>query len=91
MKFIQVNLLVFLVLFTGLTCADTLLIESVEKNSMVSRPDRGATMAQVESRYGRPASKVEAVGTPAITRWKYSDFTVYFENDRVIHTVINRH
>lgn len=91
MKFIQVNLLVFMVLFTGLTCADTLLIESVEKNSMVSRPDRGATMVQVESRYGRPASKVNAVGIPAITRWKYSDFTIYFENDRVIHTVINRH
>jgi hypothetical protein len=29
------------------------------------------------------------VGDPPITRWVYDRFTVYFENDRVIHSVVH--
>ena len=50
-------------------------------------PTRGLTMAEVESRYGAPASKLDAIGQPPITRWVYPGFVVYFEYDRVIHSV----
>ncbi|MFO1407239.1 MAG: hypothetical protein U1F08_06880 [Steroidobacteraceae bacterium] len=52
-----------------------------------SGPQRGLTMAEVESRYGAPASKLDAIGQPPITRWVYPGFVVYFEYDRVIHSV----
>ena len=44
-------------------------------------------MAQVESRWGTPQSRLQAVGDPPITRWIYGDFTVYFEHNLVIHSV----
>ncbi len=49
--------------------------------------DHGTTMARVESNYGAPNVQLAAVGTPPITRWVYDSFTVYFEDDRVIHSV----
>ena len=55
-----------------------------------SRPMRGTTQAQVESKFGSPVSKKAAVGDPPISRWEYQDFTVYFEYDRVIHAVLKR-
>jgi len=53
----------------------------------VTLPGRGMTKDQVESRFGSPPEKVEAVGEPPISRWVYSGFTVYFEYDHVIHAV----
>jgi hypothetical protein len=47
-------------------------------------------MATVESRYGAPTNRHAAVGNPPITRWDYPQFSVYFENDRVLHSVIVR-
>lgn len=51
-------------------------------------PSRGMTMSRVESGWGQPQTRRSAVGEPPITRWEYAGFTVYFEHDRVIHTVI---
>ncbi len=45
------------------------------------------TMAKVEASFGNPARRVEAVGHPPIARWEYPGFVVYFEGDRVIHSV----
>lgn len=53
-------------------------------------PNRGSTMATVEGRYGAPTNRHAAVGNPPITRWDYPGFSVYFENDRVLHTVLVR-
>jgi hypothetical protein len=53
-------------------------------------PERGSTMDRVERDLGSPAEKVPAVGDPPISRWRYADFTVYFEHDRVLHTVSYR-
>ena len=47
----------------------------------------GKTMSQIESMYGSPEHKLPAVGQPPITRWQYANQTVYFEMDRVIHSV----
>lgn len=55
-----------------------------------SAPQRGMTMQRVSDRWGEPRRRVAAVGEPPISRWQYDGFTVYFEHDRVIHTVIDR-
>lgn len=70
--------------------ADTLVIQAVDQTTSIARPDRGQSMASVESQYGKPESISPAVGQPPITRWVYTDFTVYFESDRVIRAVANR-
>lgn len=70
--------------------ADTLLIESVQQAAGLERPAKGESMAQVEARFGAPEQIVPAVGQPPITRWVYPGFTVYFENDHVLHAVARR-
>jgi hypothetical protein len=75
--------------------ADTLLIERVQAAQGQTLPKRGASMAQVESKFGAPQQKQAAVGggsrrTPPITRWIYSGFSVYFENSHVVNAVLNR-
>lgn len=53
-------------------------------------PGRGMSMEQVEERFGSPAEKIERVGEPPIARWVYGSFTVYFEHDKVIHSVFHK-
>jgi hypothetical protein len=47
-------------------------------------------MATVQSRFGEPSNRHATVGEPPITRWDYPQFSVYFEHDRVLHTVLAR-
>lgn len=54
----------------------------------VPRPTRGMTMSQVESQFGAPIEKSPAVGKPPITRWDYDNFSVFFENEHVLHSVV---
>ena len=73
--------------------ADTLLIQRVTVAQKQDLPRRGASMAQVEARYGAPQQKFAAVGgggprTPPITRWQYETFSVYFENSHVVDAVL---
>lgn len=58
--------------------------------SGVLRPTRGMTMQQVEQKFGPAEQQYAPKGTPAITRWQYSQFDVYFENQLVIHSVVQR-
>lgn len=51
------------------------------------QPARGATKAQIEAQYGAPDSRNGPTGDPPIYYWEYSDFTVYFEGEHVIHAV----
>lgn len=69
--------------------SDVLLIERV-KQSGVSRPENGMRMADVEARFGSPVDRHGAIGDPPITRWVYPEFTVYFEYELVIYSVVNR-
>ncbi|WP_236250363.1 hypothetical protein [Microbulbifer sp. ALW1] len=48
---------------------------------------RGKKQEQVTSELGEPLNIQGPVGEPAITRWEYANFYVYFEFDRVLHTV----
>ena len=76
-------------LAVGSVQADDLLIDKVDQSAAErdARPPRGATMGSVETRFGKPAMRNDAVGDPPITRWEYGDFLVFFEYDRVIDTV----
>lgn len=70
--------------------ADTLVIPvgSQGIDSAIERPQQGQTQSAVEAKFGAPAQRTPAVGQPPITRWDYPQFTVYFESDRVIRSVL---
>jgi hypothetical protein len=75
--------------------AETLVVnEAVQvRESQLDRPKRGLTMDQVEKQFGAPATRHPSVGgssqaQPPITRWDYSGFSVFFEHDRVIDSVV---
>lgn len=70
--------------------AETLSTDTGDPAAAGERPNRGSSMVTVESRYGAPSSRHAAVGDPPISRWDYPQFSVYFENDRVLHTVLVR-
>lgn len=55
-----------------------------------ARPKSGMSMDQVSNQFGAPGQKYAAVGEPPITRWVYDHYTVYFEYDHVIHSVLHR-
>ncbi|MEM6575694.1 MAG: hypothetical protein AAGB27_05430 [Pseudomonadota bacterium] len=69
---------------------DVLLIDRMAKTAHMSVPVNGLTMDEVVQKFGEPANRYGAVGDPPIARWIYDNFTVYFEYQRVIHSVINR-
>ncbi|TNF33748.1 MAG: hypothetical protein EP315_08035 [Gammaproteobacteria bacterium] len=59
------------------------------ENSDVKTPRASMTMDQVTAEFGEPEKKHEAVGIPPITRWDYAGFSVFFENKRVLHSVVH--
>jgi len=74
-----------------LVVGDTLLLDVIaETSDSMPHPARGQTMEQVYNKFGQARQEIPAVGKPPITRWVYEKFTVYFEYDRVIKTVIHR-
>ena len=60
---------------------------SAQVVSNSSMPTRGLSKSQVESRFGQPGAKQGPVGNPAIYRWDYNQYSVFFENNIVIHSV----
>jgi len=75
--------------------ADVLLMDSISQQPVNSaaglpRPTAQMTMDEVRSGFGEPEQRIAAVGEPPISRWIYKDFTVYFENDRVLTSVVHR-
>ncbi len=69
--------------------ADVLLIEEVRERMLRDLPANGMTMSEVERRFGEPSERRAAVGNPPITRWIYAEYTVFFEHDLVIDSVLN--
>ncbi|MBO9663372.1 MAG: hypothetical protein J7520_10650 [Dokdonella sp.] len=72
--------------------ADTLKLDAKASSAAAGMPGRGLSMAQVERRYGAPLEKLPTAGGdaprhPPINRWRYQGYTVYFERNRVIHSV----
>ncbi|HYB33292.1 MAG TPA: hypothetical protein VED45_07670 [Steroidobacteraceae bacterium] len=62
------------------------------RESQVQLPKRGSTMGEVEKQFGAPVTRHPTVGgaphQPPITRWDYNGFSVVFERDRVIDSVV---
>ena len=83
-------LALMLALVAGLATADVLLIEEVRQAGRMDVPVNGQTMDEVEAHFGAPESKTAAVGDPPITEWKYARWSVYFEYDRVLFTVLHK-
>lgn len=75
--------------FGSATLAEQVRIPVGEQSdaSSIQKPAHGISKAQVEHRFGAPQSRHGPVGNPPITFWEYENFTVYFEHDRVIHSV----
>jgi hypothetical protein len=73
---------------SGPASADVLLIDSIESAPAMQTPRNGLSMTQVREQFGDPAQEVPAVGEPPISRWEYTGYTVYFEDDLVLHSVI---
>lgn len=76
--------------------ADVLLMDSIQSAPAVQTPRTGLSMANVRASYGNPVTEHPAVSTygnpdhPPITRWDYNGFSVFFEHDKVVHSVVQR-
>ncbi len=70
--------------------ADVLLIEEVRQAGRMDVPANGLTTADVRARFGEPVTTHSAVGDPPITRWEYDRWSVYFEYDIVLFTVLHK-
>ena len=69
--------------------ADVLLIEEVRQAGRMELPKNGQSKADIEAKFGAPAEKNAAVGDPPISNWKYATYSVYFEHDLVLFTVLH--
>jgi hypothetical protein len=78
-------------LYCGSVRAETIAMDDqvAVRNSDVNCPGRGMTMKTVEAKFGAPQERHEAVGLPPISRWDYPTFSVFFEHEYVIHSVVN--
>ncbi len=70
--------------------ADVLLIEEVRESERRDLPTNGQSKTDIETDFGPPTQKHPAVGEPPISRWEYADFSVYFEYDLVLFSVLHR-
>jgi hypothetical protein len=57
--------------------------------SSVATPVRGTTMHAVQAKFGAPSKRYPTVGKPPITRWDYPAFSVFFEYNRVVDSVVH--
>jgi hypothetical protein len=76
--------------FPAFLSADVLLIEEVRQVENMNVPPNGMVKADVRAQFGDPAKINAAVGDPPIARWDYGQWSVYFEYDIVLFTVIHK-
>jgi hypothetical protein len=68
--------------------AETILIPLEQQGiSSLPLPAPGSSQRRVLEEFGLPDRQHPPVGTPKMSRWDYRDFSVYFENERVITSV----
>jgi hypothetical protein len=70
--------------------ADVLLIEEVRQVDKMELPRNGMNKSSVRSDYGEPKQTHAAVGDPPISRWDYDGWSVYFEYDLVLYSVLHK-
>ena len=74
-------------LLAGILCSAALLAQPV---MAIEPPVKGELQSSVKKLFGEPKEKKEPVGEPPISSWVYDEFTVYFESNYVIHSVVHR-
>ena len=88
---LSVLILSFSFAFSSQVIAEQQLIKiSKQGNTTIQTPIHGKNMEDVRTEFGEPIEKVTEIGQPPITRWVYKNFTVYFESNIVIHTVLKK-
>ena len=87
---LKMTVVAFALVATVPAVSETLAIDGqvAIKPAGIETPQRGASMTAVEQKFGAPANKSSAVGSPPITKWFYPNFVVVFENDKVLHAVV---
>jgi hypothetical protein len=86
-------------LATALLCALLLplpvLAETIEipvgqqGEAVANLPQKGESKRSVLERFGLADEEHPPVGQPPITRWDYRSFSVYFEYDHVVNSVLH--
>lgn len=61
--------------------------QAVDRQSLIL-PRHGQSKQAVEKQFGTPQVINAAVGKPPISSWQYADHIVYFEYNRVLHSVL---
>ena len=56
----------------------------------IAKPGNGASKGQVVQQFGKPGRTEKAVGEPPISIWHYDNYSVYFENNKAIHSVLHK-
>lgn len=69
--------------------ADVLIIDEVRQAGRMELPKNGQSKTVIEVKFGAPAKKNSAVGDPPISSWKYDTYSVYFEYDLVLFSVLH--
>ena len=92
-KHIAINIVLFatLMALTGISQAETILLPVASQGNYlgeITKPVKGQKQQQISHQFGTPIHTSGPAGTPPITRWDYRDFSVYFEGDVVIHSVL---
>ncbi len=87
-KLTTIITVILIALMTSNTYADVLIIDRVNKIQNFDLPKRGSTKTQVLEQFGEPENKKAAIGEPPISVWQYPDFSVYFERNWVINSVV---
>jgi hypothetical protein len=75
--------------------AEVLLIDAIAQEpanapDAMPRPTRGMSIDKVRAKFGEPVQAHATVGEPPITRWDYADYSVFFEHEYVLNTVVHR-
>lgn len=83
-------LIISLFLLSPAVMAQTIVIPLAQQGEQqISVPKRGMHLNAVVRDFGEPKKRHPAVGEPAITRWDYVNFSVYFQGNHVLHSVKN--
>ena len=85
----RIVLAFMLTLTIQVATADVLIIDEVRQADRMALPQNGQDKATTEARFGTPTQKLAAVGDPPISSWKYDKYSVYFEYDLVLFTVLH--
>jgi len=86
----KIILIILINIFTVSAHAEVIKIGlSKQGNYSLETPSIGMDLSEVKSTFGAPLSTKGPTGQPPITLWQYDSFSVYFEGEHVIHSVIH--